>query len=313
MEKISVVIPVYNAAEFLPACIRSVLGQTHQRLELILVNDGSSDGSGQICDDFAAKDSRVRVYHQENRGVSAARNLGIAQASGEYLSFLDADDVVPPDYLEVLLNACKQADISVCDVVCVREGREITRFTHEDGCLSQTEALNFLLERQKINSGPYAKLFRREVLKGLAFPPLKAYEDILFVRDAFSRAVSVAVTNQTEYRYIQNPQGAMSRFFKAPSLDIVRASENILDFLGGRTDLSPACFYTTVSHLMQYVQVCAEADAGKAFIGESRKLMRKYLRKIMTCTAFPWKEKITYSLFVCGWLYQNRTIKRIGG
>lgn len=311
MDLISVIIPVYNAESTLPATVRAVLAQSYGEVELILVNDGSRDGSGAVCDGFA--DPRVRVFHQENRGVSAARNLGLAHAKGDYITFLDADDIVPEDYLSVLYDACQNADIAVCDVVSIQDGREISRFTHPDGVLSQREALDFLLTRKRINSGPCAKLFCREVVEGLTFPPLKAYEDILFVRDAFCRAKRIAVTDRSEYRYIQNPAGAMSGFFKAPSADIIRASDDLMTFIGTRPDLNPETFYITASHLMQYVLPAAGMPEGRDFVRRSRELYRRFQKQILGCPAFPWKEKIVFLLFTCGWLYANHAIKRIGG
>ena len=309
MERISVIIPVYNAEATLPATVQAVLAQTYADLELLLVNDGSSDGSGGICDGFA--DHRVRVFHQENQGVSAARNLGLSQATGEYITFLDADDIVPADYLQVLYDACRNADIAVCDVVSIQDGRELSRFTHPDAILTQREALDFLLTRRRINSGPCAKLFRREVLERLNFPPLKAYEDILFIREAFCRADRIAVTDRTEYRYIQNPAGAMSGFFKAPSADIIRATDALLEFIGGRPDLSHDCFYITASHLMQYAMPAAQNPEGKDFVLQSRKLYRKYWRQLLNCSVFPWREKITFSLFILGWIYGKGTIRKM--
>ena len=309
MEHISVIIPVYNAADTLATTVQAVLAQTYADLELLLINDGSTDGSAAVFDSFT--DPRVRVFHQENRGVSASRNLGLSQASGEYITFLDADDIVPADYLQVLYDACRHADIAVCDVVSIQDDQELARFTHPDAVLTQREALDFLLTRRRINSGPCAKLFRREMLQGLTFPPLKAYEDILFVREAFCHADRIAVTDRTEYRYIQNPAGAMSSFFKAPSPDIIRATDALLEFIGGRPDLSPDCFYITASHLMQYAMPAAQAPEGRDFVLRSRKLYRKYWWQLLNCSAFPWKEKIVFSLFILGWLYGRSTIRKV--
>ena len=311
MEMLSVIVPVYNAALTLPGCVQAVLAQSWGNLELILVNDGSSDDSGNLCDWAAASDARVRVLHQENQGVSAARNLALSQAKGSYITFLDADDIVPPDYLEILYDACRDADIAVCDVVSIQDGRELNRFTHPDGILSQKEALNFLLTRRRINSGPCAKLFRREVLEGLTFPPLKAYEDILFVRDAFCKAQRIAITDRTEYRYIQNPTGAMSGFVKAPSPDIIKASADLMAFIGTRPDLNPETLYITVSHLMQYVLPAARLEAGGLFVSQARALYRSVWKQILRCPAFPWKERIVYTLFAFGCLYDRGKITKV--
>lgn len=309
MNRISVIIPVYNAETTLSACVRAVLAQTYADLELILINDGSRDNSGSVCSSFS--DGRIRVFHQENQGVSAARNLGLAQATGAFITFLDADDLVPPDYLQVLHDACKNADIAVCDVVSIQDCREIVRFTHPDAVLTQAEALNFLLTRRKINSGPCAKIFRWETVNGLKFPPMKAYEDILFVQEAFCRAERIAVTNRTEYRYIQNPDGAMGGFLREPSHDVGQATELLLNFIESRPDLSPTCFYITASHLMQYVFSTAGKPESRTFVKQARAIYRRHWRKLLSCPAFPWKEKIVYSLFILGWLYDHRMLTKL--
>lgn len=313
MELISVIIPTYNAEKTISGCIQSVQAQSYKNWELILVNDGSGDRSGEICDGFSAEDSRIRVFHQKNAGVSAARNLGLRQSKGDYVTFIDADDIIPADYLGILLQTCRGADVAVCDVVSLRDDRELHRFTLADQILERKEALNYLLERRRINSGPYAKLFRRETVEGLEFPALRAYEDILFVRDAFCRAERIAVTNRTEYRYIQNPEGAMSGFFKAPSPDIVTATHSNLEFLVQHRELSPEAFYITASHLMQYVQGTAARPEGRDFVRQAQKLYREYLAALWCCPAFPWKEKIIFTLFAWGWLYHDRRLTRIGG
>ena len=312
METISVIIPVYNAEKTISDTVRAVLGQSWSDLELILVNDGSRDGSGAICDRFAEEDDRVRVIHRENAGVSAARNLGLKQASGTYVTFLDADDLVPSDYLEILHRACENGDISVCDVVSIQDGQEKQRFTMRDCVLSRTEALNCLLSRRNINSGPCAKLFRRTVIEGLVFPPLRVYEDILFVRDAFCQTERIEVTNRTEYRYIQNPEGAMSGLEKAHSLDVVKATESILQFICAEKELCPETFYITVSHLMQYAQGAVNMPGAESFVRQAQKLYRKYILRIFTCPAFSKKEKIVFLMFAFGWFYKNRKFTWIG-
>lgn len=312
--KISAIVPIFNAAETIGNMIKCLLQQTEKRFEVILVDDGSTDDSAAICQQTAGQDIRFHYIRQENTGVSAARNLGLREARGEYITFLDADDVIAPNYLQELLGACENADIAVCDVV-VREGEtETRRFTHTPCLLSQNEALNALFTRQTINSGPCAKLFRRKILHCLAFPPLKAYEDILFVKDAFSKAQHIAVTNQTEYVYLQNPQGAMSNFIKAPSLDIIKATDELLDFIHAHGNLDPRTFYITASHLMQYVQpLMDQSSMGSAeFIESTQKLYRKYEIQILSCPAFPWKEKVIYLAFAYGWRYKNKRLIRIG-
>ncbi|MDR0422523.1 MAG: glycosyltransferase, partial [Proteiniphilum sp.] len=110
---ISVIVPVYNVEKYLRKCLESILAQTYTSFELLLVNDGSTDGSGQICDEYAQKDSRVQVFHQENKGVSRARNLGLERAKGKWVAFIDSDDWVDSTYLEHLLEGDEDVELRV--------------------------------------------------------------------------------------------------------------------------------------------------------------------------------------------------------
>ena len=291
-------------------CIQA---QSYTDWELILVDDGSSDETSQICDQACCNDSRISCIHQENAGVSAARNRGISIAKGDYITFLDADDKIPQNYLFVLLECCKKGDIAVCDTIVVQDGKEINRFTHEDAVLTQTEALNLLLSRKKINSGPYSKMFRRDIISDVCFPPLCVYEDILFVQEAISRANSVIVTDETAYLYIQNSSGAMSGMMKNPSLDIIIASDKLLYFIESNPQLTSECFYTTISHVFQYVVPLAKNNGFKNcdFLFKARALYKKYMWSILACKAVPWKEKVVFWLFAHGWVYYNKEFKFI--
>lgn len=299
---ISIIIPIYNAEMYLPEMLHCLSEQTERDLEIILVNDGSTDESADICLAAAQEDSRICYVYQENAGVSAARNRALAKASGDYIAFLDADDSIDSTYFERLLGTCVSADIAVCDVsVETRSGRRISTFSAGDQRLTALHAMDLLLTRRGINSGPYSKLFRREIITDLQFPPLKAYEDILFVRDAFSRANVVASTSQTAYHYYQNSGSAMDQQQKTPSLDVVAATADLLEYIVGHSELDPMCFYITVSHLYQYVLgLDRSTPRGKEFVHAVRRLYRKFGASIVKCPAFPWKEKILYLLFTSG-------------
>ena len=299
---ISVIIPIYNAAQYLPELLKALYTQTERDLEIILVNDGSTDESADICSAAAREDPRICYVYQENAGVSAARNRALAKASGDYIAFLDADDSIDPTYFEQLLGTCVSADISVCDVsVETRSGRRLSIFSAGDQRLTALRAMELLLTRRKINSGPCGKMFRREIIADLQFPPLKAYEDILFVRDAFARANIVASTSQTAYHYYQNSGSAMDQQRKTPSLDVVAATSDLLEYIVGHSELDPRCFYITVSHLYQYVLgLDRSTPKGKEFVHVVRRLYRKFWTSIVKCSAFPWKERILYLLFAGG-------------
>lgn len=315
MCKISIIIPVYNAEKYLEQTVSCLLHQTEKRFEVILINDGSHDNSGELCTRIANRDSRFRYFQQENLGVSATRNRGMELARGEYITFLDVDDEIAPEYLEVLLSSAESSGCSmvVCDVALISDGAEIGRFSCGDGIFTGMQILTFLLTRQRVNSGPCAKLFRREVLQNAAFPPLKVYEDILFVVDIVSRCNNIAATSQTAYRYIQHSAGAMGQMFRTPSTDMIKATAWLLKFIQAHPELDPACFYITVSHLMQYVQMLADqnTDDARAFILAARRLLAQCRRQIQANPVFSWREKIVYQMTTFGWLFYKKKLYRL--
>ena len=298
---ISVIIPVYNPGVRLKKMLDCILVQSEANFEVIIVDDGSTDGSEAICEEYILRDSRFRVIHQPNRGVSAARNRGMAEAKGDYITFLDADDEIPEDYLGVLLETQIKTDAEIvcCDVAIIQDGNEIGRFTHEFSVLEQRQALNLLLSRRMINSGPCAKLFCQKVLYLVEFPSLCVYEDILFVRDVFTRAGKIAITDKTEYRYIQNNKSTMHKKSFAPSLDIVKATDDLTNYICNHNEIDTYCLYITISHMMQYVIPIAGSKTieDRSFIKSVRNLLNKYRRQIIFCDAFPWKEKVLFVLF----------------
>ena len=310
---ISVIIPIYNAEKTLKRLIDNLLMQTYSELEVLLIDDGSADNTGQICEEIVEKDKRFRYFHQDNSGVSTARNLGLEQANGEFIAFLDADDSIDDNYFEELITACQGADAAVCTVNLEDEsGKILSKFTLPNQTLVSTEALNYLLKRRCINSGPCAKLFRRTVLDRLRFPTLKVYEDILFVIHAFANAQLIGITDKTRYHYYQHDDSAMHRAVKAPPLDIVFATDYIMDFIVHYEILEDQCTYITLSHLFQYVQISIQMNQkNTSFLRAVRHLFWKYKGQLLFCKSFPAKEKIVYIFFLLGWLYQNKKFIKI--
>ena len=301
---------MYNAEQSIRRMLKCLVMQTEKNFEVLLIDDGSMDETKSVCWKVIKDDFRFKYFYQENSGVSAARNKGIRIAKGEYITVLDADDYIDKNYLKVLREYIEKynTDIAICDVVVLNKELEIKRFTHQNEVCNREEALNLLLERKTVNSGPCAKLFKKEILQNNTFPSLKAYEDILFVKEALNKCKKVVLTNQTAYYYVQNNAGVMSGFNKMPTTDILVATEALLKFICGHCELSAESLYVTVSHLMQYVQPLLSNDDQESclFVEKSRKLYKKYLINIVCCKAFPWKEKIAYILFCFGWDMWNK-------
>lgn len=197
---ISVIVPVYNVAEFLPRCLASVETQTYKHLEIILINDGATDESGEICDAFAQKEPRATVIHKTNGGPSSARNAGLERASGDYVTFLDSDDAIDANMYEHLLeNIIKNhAQISICAF------RKTVMFQQPQiklKVMTQTEAINQLFTIDlNCNISVWNKLYERKLFENIRFPAGQS-EDILPNFEVFSRATQVVMSNQALYYY----------------------------------------------------------------------------------------------------------------
>lgn len=312
---ISIIIPVYNCEKYIERCVDSILKQSFSDFELIIVNDGSTDKTEEICTDLAKTDSRIKLYSKENGGVSAARNFGLKKAAGDYISFMDGDDYVPENYLSALVSAVEDADISVCDICCIKDGKETNRFTCKKKRLSNTEAIELLLSRKEINSGPYGKLFSKAILKNIRFPMMKVYEDILFVLEAFKNANNIACTDFTEYVYDNGTGGAMTGYAKRPGLDAITMAEKVFEHLDTNKDVySPLPEYTTLSYLMQQLQGLSSQTERtneqnaliKAIIG----FFKKNKARIKNNPLFSFKERQVY-LFASHGCWLTKGFKRI--
>lgn len=266
--KISVIIPVYNAEPFLPACLDSVLAQTHRELEIILIDDGSTDGSGGICDRYAARDSRIRVIHLENGGVSRARNRGLELATGELISFIDSDDTMEPDMYELLVQCMEEhhADISHCGYKhLVRDEIRLVHDTRQIRPQTREEALNCFVSGTLFGGGLWNKLFRRSLLEGLSFrEDLKNNEDILFNFEAFSRAECSVFADYALYNYVA--RFGTSAVFTIPSEKKIRdscvVSRVIWESLR-ETPLRDAAAVRYIRTLREYYMHCIRYSADK--------------------------------------------------
>ena len=232
---ISVIIPVYNAAPYLPGCLDSVLAQTYRELEILLIDDGSTDGSGAICDRYAAMDPRIRVLHQENGGVSRARNRGLELASGEFISFVECDAALEPDMYELLVRLLSEHDaqISHCGYKRFDKQGAFVRDVNGTGKqMVQTgeEAIVCMLRGEHFSNGLWNKLFRSGIVRDLRFrEDLKNNEDVLFNVHAFSRTQTAVFLDEGKYHYYDHPTSACNQLkARKQNRDAIEASVQML-------------------------------------------------------------------------------------
>lgn len=220
---VSIIVPVYNVENYLEKCVSSLLAQTYQNIEVILIDDGSTDRSGALCDRLDSENEAVRVFHKKNKGPSAARNLGIHQASGEWVSFIDSDDFVSPIYIETLLDAATEFD---CPLACVPGG---TDFPDGDECMlvevreAMPVPVSFLAEDferamlyQQVASGAQWRLYRRDILGEDPFPvDIVIGEDLACIYKFVYRAGRVALVNSRQlYAYRHHGESLIRQAFR---------------------------------------------------------------------------------------------------
>ena len=206
---VSVIIPVYNVEKYLDKCLTSVIHQTYRELEILLIDDGSPDRSGEICEEYARQDSRIRVIHQANQGISGARNTGLDAASGEYIQFVDSDDWMDADMVERLVTAAaeKNYDIVLCGCREVDENNSaIDRAVFEGRGpfeLKKEDALQHLLEDRIVLSHVWDKFYRASLFEELRFPVGRHFEDLFIMHRLFLKADSFYHINAPLYNYFQ--------------------------------------------------------------------------------------------------------------
>ena len=210
--KISVIVSVYKVAAYIRKCLDSILSQTYSNLEIILVDDGSPDNSGKICDEYKSRDGRIVVIHQENAGVSTARNAGLRVATGDWIGFVDGDDWIEPDMYSYLLQRGKEnnADVVQCGLFLDEETSSEPMFCAREECLLSGTAEQFGLDDWKrIGNSTCNKLYRAECLRDLFYDPACSMgEDLLFNLHVLLRASGIVLGAQAKYHYVQHSDSA---------------------------------------------------------------------------------------------------------
>lgn len=222
-EKISVIVPVFQVKDYLEGCIISILKQTYKNIELILVDDGSTDGSGLICDQFAHKDERILVLHKENGGLSSARNAGLDHANGDYIAFVDSDDWVDLDYIRKMYEVCRLHDCDVCQCGIYDAINDDMEIRDSGGVPSIYTPLEFAYAEMSLLSWDcvvcWNKLYKSELFKGIRFPEGKIHEDEYTTYKVLNRANRIALLPTRLYYYRRRPESIVSKKYSYKRLD----------------------------------------------------------------------------------------------
>lgn len=291
MEKISIVVPIYKVEKYLNKCVESILKQTYKNLEIILVDDGSPDLCGEICDRYKQKDNRIIVIHQENKGLSGARNTGLSRATGKYICFIDSDDYIKQNMIETLFNNLKltNSDISICGFSQVGEDEIIEKAQKE----STIEVMNketclkkILYHKYNIDIVTWNKLYKKELFNNIKFPEGKIYEDFATIPFLIDKANGICCTNQKMYYYVQR-EGSINNDsnFNVKIYDLTENLKIMEDFIGGKysriyKDIIPGILFFNIIAINQMIKF-NRCDENTEYISGIQDKVKKYKKNII--------------------------------
>lgn len=238
---ITVIVPIYNVEKYINKCIESIKKQTYKNLEIILVDDGSTDRCGEICDNYSKKDNRIIVIHKENGGLSDARNTGVDWAKGEYITFVDSDDYLDKNYIEKLYRAIKKdnTEISQCGIIKFNEELKETQYIgySENNIITTKQSIIDMSKEHWVeNVVVWNKMYSKELIKDIKFAKGMLHEDEFFTYKALYNSDKISIIKDYLYYYRQNSQSIMGKKYDLKRLDILEAFNERIDFFKSRRE-----------------------------------------------------------------------------
>ncbi|MBR2708884.1 glycosyltransferase family 2 protein [Candidatus Saccharibacteria bacterium] len=268
---VSIIVPVYNVGEYVLKCLESLTNQSYERIEIIAVDDGSTDGSGETCDEFAKKDKRIKVFHKKNGGLSSARNFGIKKAKGDYICLVDSDDYVKKDFVKKLVNAAKKCDADI--VVCGfnNEVPEAQKITGEDA------AIRLLLEQNNMEVIAWNKMYKRVLFDDVLYPEGRNYEDTLTTYKLLSKADIVAYVGESLYVYVERGGSITNKDKKEEKLKSrEQAAKEAASYFKRGTDLLQAAEIAMLTAKLAWVDFAISGDVDKSYLQKGMKWVKDH-------------------------------------
>ena len=308
---ISVIVPVYNVEEYLEECLESIKNQTYTNIEVILVNDGSTDGSREICERFCQKDSRFKLINQENQGQSVARNRGVKESAGEFIMFVDSDDVIKKNVLEVLLPYMKtEVDIVECRMTRKKEEFYLNKPSKIVFEGNAKEAILNCIAIKEVKFCPVTKLYRREIVEKVQFLEGYIYEDVFTGINYLKHMRKIVVVDYIGYYYRVRPNSTMTKSYTEKDLDIFKVGNQLIDSFKDDEDMLPYIgyfmFYIGHGHYLKdginkmniYADLYEDFIRKAAFIAkQSKEVVRKYRLLRLYLFAPKYYTTITYPIY----------------
>lgn len=301
---ISVIVPIYNVEKNLPRCLNSILEQTYQNLEIILVDDGSSDHSPQICDSYAQRDSRIKVIHQKNSGPSLARNAGINAANGTFLTFVDSDDYIASNMCEFLYDLIleNQADISICGRFFAFENGDLEAkdMKNVQLVMDSEKAIRNMCTFRYYDTASWCKLYKKSLFNSIRFPAGKICEDWYTIYKIFDKANKIVYDSTPLYYYYQRENSiSRSRNITNASID---ASRELLTFVKMKypkiiDEVASAFAFTNIGVYNSYIKYNQKCNSVRRKQFQCN--VRSYLSNIIKSRDFSKFRKIQATVFCC--------------
>ena len=284
-ELISIIVPVYKVEKYLDKCVESIVEQTHKNLEIILVDDGSPDNCPAMCDEWAKKDSRIKVIHKKNGGLSSARNAGLDVCTGDYIGFVDSDDWIEPDMYEYLLDIGMKnnADVSRCEFVIEAENSDITVDFQNDSELSMLSGDELIIE---LVNGDYSegamwnKLYKRKLFDSVRFKEGITIEDCLANYYIYRQQVTLVSSFAVKYHYLQRGDSITGTAFSEKSFDILKVHNEITNSEINNPATYPYCLKAYIRYNIIYLRTCIAYEK-EFYRDDMRNEVKKYSSAIL--------------------------------
>lgn len=307
---ISIVIPIYNVEKYLARCLESVVNQTYENLEIICVNDGSTDTSKVILEDYSKRDQRIRVINQSNGGLSNARNTGIDVSKGEYITFIDSDDYVADDYIEFLFNLLKEnhfkSKMAVCSLktVFTKTKGYIDAGNNKIATVSGERAIEMMCYHDLVDTCAYAKLGKKELYDEVRFPEGKLFEDIATTYLLFDQCETIECGFIAKYFYMIRDDSIVTSEFKESKLDLLKMTDEMASYIDKKyPNLVKATLrrrvYARFSTLNQMLDTSGYEEQKRDILI----FLRKYKWVILRDSKAPKRDKVAYLMLSFGYSF----------
>lgn len=316
---VSVIVPIYNVEKYLSKCIDSIINQTYENIEILLVDDGSPDNCGKICDEYSKKDSRIKVIHKKNGGLSDARNCGIDNSTGKYLFFLDSDDYIKNDTIEYLINLIirDKSDIAISKIQVVYKNIIEENASSKSEVLDSLTVLNRMLYSDSYYISSCGKLFNKNLFKEIRFPVGKNYEDVGTIYKLYALASKISCGYNQKYYYIIRSDSITNKKFSNKEYDLIEMTDGMCNFiLKNYPQLEAGAHYRKV---FSRISLICKKNYPYKKNDENIKIIKDNYKEILKNSMVPKKSKlaiillmINEKLFFKTWhLYCKMTSRKI--